>query len=74
MLITIDEAAAYLRFSKSYLYQLVSSGRLAHYTFDNAIRFKTEDLDAFADERRVPVGGRTPKPWKPKGGDDRENK
>jgi excisionase family DNA binding protein len=66
-LLTIEEAAERLAFSKSYLYQLISAGKIKHVKFPNAVRIREEDLEAWIAERLVPVGGRSPKPRKSKG-------
>ena len=56
-LLTIDEAAAYLRTPKATLYGWVRTGKLASYKLGTHLLFKQSDLDAFMESRRRPAMG-----------------
>jgi excisionase family DNA binding protein len=44
--LTLKEALAYLKTSRSTLYRLVESGQLPRYKVGSTLRFKRADLDA----------------------------
>jgi excisionase family DNA binding protein len=53
-LLTLEEAAAYLRLSRSHLYKLTSSGKIAFSKPNGKVLYFTKrDLDAWATSSRV---------------------
>ena len=55
-LMTVDEAARYLRYSPSYMRKLVMLNKVPFIKFEKAVRFDKEDLDRFIEEHRVDAG------------------
>ena len=54
--ITIDEAAKYLGFSKSYLYKLTSNGKIPHYKpSGKIIFFKKSELNKWITKSKVEI-------------------
>lgn len=55
-LLTVDEAAAYMGFSKGYLYKLMNRHAVPYYQpTGRRCWFKREELDAFMTSNRVPT-------------------
>jgi len=56
-LLTLDEAAKYLRIGKSTLYECVSKCRIRYYKPPRGkILFNIDDLDSWLDKSEIPVG------------------
>ena len=52
--LTIREAAAYLRLSKSKLYEMVNDGEIPHFRLGgSSIRLDQTELDAWVESQRV---------------------
>lgn len=51
--LTIDEAAEFLKVSKSFLYKLTSNGTIKHYKPGRRIVFLESDLLSFIEESKV---------------------
>ncbi|WP_422477253.1 helix-turn-helix domain-containing protein [Pleomorphochaeta sp. DL1XJH-081] len=52
-LLTVDEAAKYLRYAPSYMRKLVMLNKVPYIKFGRAVRFNKDDLDKFITEHRV---------------------
>ena len=52
-LLTVNEAAEYLRYAPSYMRKLVMLNKVPFIKFEKAVRFKKEDLDKFIEAHRV---------------------
>jgi len=52
-LMTVPEAAEYMRFSPSYLRKLVMNKKVPFFKIGRAVRFDKEELDDFIREGRV---------------------
>ena len=52
---TVQQAASYLGVRPAWVYEAVRGKRLAHYRLGRHLRFRTDDLDAFVAEQRVPA-------------------
>jgi excisionase family DNA binding protein len=50
---TVKEAATYLRLCDKQIRRLISRGELPAYRFGMAFRIKKEDIDAYAEARRI---------------------
>ena len=55
-ILTISEAAHYLRISKSLLYQLVERQEIKHIRINRRILFDAELLDQYIENHTVAVG------------------
>jgi excisionase family DNA binding protein len=53
---TVKETASYLRLCEKQVRRLIWSGEPVAYRFGAAIRIKREDIDAYADSRRIHAG------------------
>jgi excisionase family DNA binding protein len=53
---TVKETAKYLRLCEKQVRRLISRGDLAAYRFGTALRIKKEDIDAYAESRRIRAG------------------
>ena len=50
---TVKETAWYLRLCEKQVRRLIWRGELAAYRFGTALRIKKEDIDAYAEARRI---------------------
>lgn len=55
-ILTISEAADYIKLAKGTLYQYIHYGKIPHYKIGNRVMFKKEDLDDFIEKCFIPVG------------------
>jgi len=56
-MLSLDEAAKYLRMGKSTLYECVYNGSIRHFKPPRGkILFNVDDLDAWLDKSEVPAG------------------
>ena len=53
MLVTVDEAAAILRISRSTVYRLIAQRRLPFFRIGSGIRFRQDDLSAYLRSART---------------------
>ena len=56
-LLTVSEAADYLRLKTSTIYHYVHHNKIAFYKVGSRVLFKREDLDNYLNEMYVPVPG-----------------
>ena len=52
-LFTIEEAAQYLRLSKSYVYKMCEGRFIPHFKVGRRLLFNPQDLDAWLQSQRV---------------------
>jgi excisionase family DNA binding protein len=50
---TVSETAQYLRLCEKQVRRLISRGELPAYRFDTALRIKRQDINAYAESRRI---------------------
>ena len=50
---TVKETASYLRLCEKQVRRLIWRGELPAYRFGTALRIKKEDIDAYAESRRI---------------------
>jgi excisionase family DNA binding protein len=50
---TVKETALYLRLCEKQVRRVISRGELPAYRFGTALRIKKEDVDAYAESRRI---------------------
>ena len=56
---TVKETACYLRLCEKQVRRVISRGELPAYRFGTALRIKKEDIDAYAEARRIhPLPGK----------------
>lgn len=53
--LTVEGAAAYLKLSPTTIYRAVKRQEIPHYRLGRAVRFRTADLDRWAETFRVPA-------------------
>ena len=53
---TVKETACHLRLCEKQVRRLIWSGKLVAYRFGTALRIKKEDIDAYAESRRIHAG------------------
>jgi excisionase family DNA binding protein len=51
--LTVKETAWYLRLCEKQVRRLIARGELPAYRFGTALRIKKEDIDAYAEARRI---------------------
>jgi excisionase family DNA binding protein len=51
--LTVKETARHLRLCEKQVRRLISRGELPAYRFGSALRIKKEDIDAYAEARRI---------------------
>ena len=56
-LLTVTEAANYLRLKTSTIYHYVHHNKIAFYKLGSRVLFKIEDLDNYLNDQYVPVPG-----------------
>ena len=54
--LTVKETACHLRLCEKQVRRLIWSGELVAYRFGTALRIKKEDIDAYAESRRIRAG------------------
>lgn len=64
-LMTVGEAADYLRLTKATIYKLVSRQQIPHLRPAGAIRFRREEIDTWMRERAEPAENNTPTGYAP---------
>ena len=50
---TVKETARHLRLCEKQVRRLISRGELPAYRFDTALRIKRQDINAYAESRRI---------------------